>query len=136
MELSQIGFLVLRVVLGLTMLGHGTMKLFGWFGGYGIKGTGGWLESIGLKPGVLMAVLAGLCESASGLGLAAGFLTPLSAAVMILVMLVAIVTVDGKNGYWITAKGAEYNVLIIAVALAFALAGPGPVSVDALLFPR
>ena len=57
------GILIIRVIIGLLFIGHGAQKLFGWFGGYGLKGTGGWLESIGMKPGIAMALAAGLSES-------------------------------------------------------------------------
>ncbi len=134
MELSAIGLLMLRIILGLGLAAHGSQKLFGWFGGYGLKGTGGWFESMGAKPGIPLAFLAGAGEAASGLGIAAGFLTPVSAGVMILVMLVAIFSVHIKKGYWSTAGGYEYNLLIIAAALALALTGAGPLSVDAILF--
>ena len=119
------GLLVIRIIVGLTMFGHGTQKLFGWFGGYGLKGTGGWLESIGVKPGVFMAFLAGLSEAAGGILLGVGFLMPVAAALIIIPMLVAIFTVTGKNGYWITANGFEYNFVLIAVAVSLVLTGPG-----------
>jgi len=134
MNYAAVGLFVVRLVLGLTLVAHGSQKLFGWFGGYGLKGTGGWMESIGVKPGTLFAFLAGAGEFASGLGIAAGFLTPVSAAVMVLVMVVAIVTVHIKKGFWGTNGGYEYNLLIIAAALAISLNGPGSFSVDALLF--
>jgi putative oxidoreductase len=134
MALSTLGLFLIRIVLGLTLAAHGSQKLFGWFGGYGIKGTGGFFESIGIKPGALFATLAGLGETASGIGIATGFLTPLSAAVMVIVMLVAIFTVHIKKGFWNTNGGYEFPLLIIAAALALALAGPGPWSVDAFLF--
>ncbi len=119
------GLLVIRIIVGLTMVGHGTQKLFGWFGGYGLKGTGGWLESIGVRPGVLMAFLAGLSEAAGGILLGVGILMPVAAALIVIPMLVAIFTVTGKNGYWITANGFEYNFVLIAVAVTLVLPGPG-----------
>lgn len=119
------GLLIIRLVIGLTFAGHATQKLFGWFGGYGLKGTGGWLESIGLKPGYLMALLAGLAELAGGLLFASGIWFPVGAALIILTMLIAIVTVHGKNGYWVTQNGIEYNVALIAISLGLALMGPG-----------
>jgi putative oxidoreductase len=134
MDFASLGLLILRLILGLGLAAHGAQKLFGWFGGYGLKGTGGWLESIGIKPGLLFAALAGLGELAGGLGLALGFLTPLSAVAAILVMLVAIKTVHLPKGYWNSSGGYEFNLLIIAAALSFALVGPGAWSVDALLF--
>lgn len=127
-----LGLLIIRLVLGLTLAAHGTQKVFGWFGGYGPKGTGGFFESIGIKPGVLMAVLAGLAELAGGLLFAAGLWTPLGAALIILIMLVAIVKVHGKS-YWSTSNGYEYQLLIIVAALGVALIGAGDYSLDALL---
>ena len=133
MDIASIGLLVIRVVLGLTFAAHGAQKLFGWFGGHGIDGTGGFFESVGIKPGKPMAVLAGLGELGGGLFFALGLLTPLAALVITATMLVAIFTVTGKNGYWITANGYEYNVAIIAVAVGVALTGAGAYSVDAAL---
>lgn len=75
--MMSIGLLIIRLVIGLSFVGHGAQKLFGWFGGYGIKGTGQWMESIGIKPGATMAFLAGLAEFAGGLLFALGLLTPL-----------------------------------------------------------
>lgn len=119
------GLLIMRLIVGLTFAGHGTQKLFGWFGGYGLKGTGGWLESIGIKPGVLMALLAGLGEFIGGLLFAVGLWIPIAAVLLVLTMLVAIITVHGKNGYWVTQNGFEYNLVLITVALGVALIGPG-----------
>jgi putative oxidoreductase len=130
----DIGLLILRLVVGLSFMAHGAQKLFGWFGGYGPKGTGGWMESVGIKPGVAIAVLSGLMELVGGLLLAAGFLTVLGAALITLTMLGAIVKVHGRNGYWSTANGYEYNLLLIAVAVALALTGAGAYSLDAAIF--
>ncbi|MCL6459850.1 MAG: DoxX family protein, partial [Gorillibacterium sp.] len=102
------GLLVLRVVVGLLFMGHGAQKLFGWFGGYGPKGTGGWMESIGIKPGVPAAVAAGLIELVGGVLLAVGLFTPVAAVLVALTMLGAISKVHGKNGLWATANGYEY----------------------------
>jgi putative oxidoreductase len=121
----NLGLLLIRLVFGLTFAAHGTQKLFGWFGGYGLAGTGGWLESIGLKPGKLNAFIAGVTELVGGLLLAAGVGLPVAAFLITASMLVAIVKVHGKNGYWATAGGFEYNVAIIVVAIGLALVGPG-----------
>lgn len=128
-----LALLIIRLVLGFTMIAHGAQKLFGWFGGYGPKGTGGWMESLGIKPGVLMAVLAGLAEFGGGLLVAAGLFTPIGAALLILTMIVAIASVHAKNGFWSTAGGYEYNLLLIAVSVALILSGAGAYSLDALL---
>ena len=128
----NLGLLLIRLVVGLTFMGHGSQKLFGWFGGYGPKGTGGWMESIGIKPGVLMAVLAGLSEFIGGFLFAAGLLTPVGAALILITMGMAIVKVHGQNGYWATSNGYEYNLMLIAVAVGVALIGAGAYSFDAL----
>ncbi|WP_139996711.1 DoxX family protein [Paenibacillus paridis] len=128
-----LGLLIVRLVVGLLFVGHGAQKLFGWFGGYGPKGTGGWLESIGVKPGVAMAVVAGLMELVGGLLFAAGLLTPLAAVIIVLTMLVAIVKVHGPNGLWVTANGYEYNLVLVAIAIGIALIGAGDYSLDALI---
>lgn len=125
----DLGLLLIRLVIGLSIAGHGAQKLFGWFGGHGAKGTGGWFESIGIKPGVLMAVLAGLAEFVGGLLFALGLFTPLAAAFIIIVMLGAIVKVHLANGYWVDKGGIEYPFVIIAVAIAIALIGPGAYAV-------
>ena len=128
-----LGLLVVRLVVGLLFVGHGAQKLFGWFGGYGPKGTGGWLESIGVKPGVAMAIVAGLMELVGGLLFAAGLLTPLAAVLIVMTMLVAIVKVHGQNGLWATANGYEYNLVLAAIAIGIALTGAGQFSLDALI---
>lgn len=119
------GLLIIRLIVGLTFAGHGTQKMFGWFGGHGLKATGGWLESIGIKPGIFMAFLASFAEIISGLLFAAGLWLPVAAVIITLTMLVAIFTVHGKNGYWITQNGFEYNLILIAIAVGVALVGPG-----------
>ncbi|MGY5484104.1 DoxX family protein [Paenibacillus sp. ALE2] len=127
------GLLLIRLVVGLLFVGHGAQKLFGWFGGYGPKGTGGWMESIGIKPGVLMAVAAGLMELLGGALFAVGLLTPLAALLITMTMLGAIVKVHGQNGIWATANGYEYPLVLIAVVIGIALTGAGSYSIDAIL---
>ncbi len=133
MELIDLGLLVLRVVLGLSVAAHGAQKLFGWFGGYGIAGTGGWLESIGVKPGKLAAFLAGFGEFFGGLLLVAGLFTTFAGVAVALVLIVAIATAHKGKGFWNTNGGSELPVLIIASAIALALTGAGEFSVDALI---
>jgi putative oxidoreductase len=127
------GLLLIRLVVGLLLVGHGAQKLFGWFGGYGPKGTGGWMESIGIKPGVFMAVSAGLMELLGGALFALGLLTPLAALLITVTMLGAIFKVHGPNGIWATANGYEYPLVLIAVVIGIALTGAGSYSIDALL---
>lgn len=119
------GLLIIRLIVGISFMGHGAQKLFGWFGGYGLKGTGGWFDSIGMKPGVAMAFIAGLFELVGGLLFAAGVWTPVGAALIVLTMLGAIIKVHGKNGFWVTSNGYEYNLILIAIAVGVALIGPG-----------
>lgn len=128
-----LGLLIIRLVIGLTMAAHGTQKLFGWFGGYGPKGTGGFFESIGIKPGVAMAVVAGLGELAGGLLFAAGLWTEVGAALIIITMFMAIIKVHGKNGYWVTSNGFEYNLTLLVIALGVAFIGAGNYAIDALM---
>ncbi|GLI04361.1 oxidoreductase [Paenibacillus tyrfis] len=128
-----LGLLLVRLVVGLLFIGHGVQKLFGWFGGYGPKGTGGWMESVGIKPGVVMAVLAGLMELLGGVLFAVGLLTPLAAVLIAATMLGAIVKVHGPNGLWSTANGYEYQLVLLVVAIGVALTGAGAYSLDALL---
>ncbi|WP_068502829.1 DoxX family protein [Paenibacillus kribbensis] len=127
------GLLLVRLVVGLLLVGHGAQKLFGWFGGYGPKGTGGWMESIGIKPGVFMAVAAGLMELLGGALFAVGLLTPLAALLITATMLGAIVKVHGPNGIWATANGYEYPLVLIAIVIGIALTGAGSYSIDAIL---
>lgn len=127
------GLLLIRLVVGMLLVGHGAQKLFGWFGGYGPKGTGGWMESIGIKPGVFMAVSAGLMELLGGALFAVGLLTPLAALLITATMLGAIFKVHGPNGIWATANGYEYPLVLIAVVIGIALTGAGSYSIDALL---
>lgn len=125
--------LLLRASVGGFFVGHGTHKLFGWFGGRGLDETAQMFESLGLVPGRVHARAAGLAEAGGGAGLLLGFQTPVAAAGLIATMLTAINRVHFKNGPWVTGGGYEYNVVLIAVAATLAEIGPGPVSVDALL---
>lgn len=124
--LVNIGLLVIRVVVGLTFVGHGVQKLFGWFGGGGPAGTGQWLQSLGIKSAsTAWAVAAGLFEFVGGILFAAGEWTALGAALIAVVMVDAMLTVHVKNGFWISNNGFEYTFMIIAVVIAIALIGPG-----------
>lgn len=129
----HLGLLIARLVLGLAISAHGAQKLFGWFGGYGLNGTGGFLESIGFRPGRLFALAAGLAEFGGGVLTALGFLGPLGPALIILVMMVALLTVHLPHGFFAQSNGIELNVAYIAGALALASAGPGVYSLDYIL---
>jgi putative oxidoreductase len=126
----DLGLLILRLVVGLTLSAHGTQKLFGWFGGYGLAGTGGFFEQLGFRPGRLHAAVAGFAETAGGLLLAAGLFTPLAAAAVIGVMVVAVGSVHWPKGFFVSNGGFEYNLTLAAGALAVALTGPGAFSLD------
>lgn len=128
-----LGLLILRLVVGLTMTAHGAQKLFGWFGGYGLQGTGGFLEKLGFFPGRRNALFAGLAEFMGGLLFALGLATPLGAMLIISVMFVAVATVHVKNGYFNSSQGFEYNLTLAAVAVSVAIIGAGPFSLDAAL---
>ena len=126
----DIGILLLRVVIGLFFAGHGAQKLFGWFEGHGLEGTGGFFDKLGYRPGKVFAVIAGASELCGGVLLVLGLLTPLAAAAIIGVMLNAAVAVHAKNGPWITNGGWEYTAILATAAAAIAFAGPGAVSLD------
>ncbi|MFC7391415.1 DoxX family protein [Scopulibacillus cellulosilyticus] len=130
----NLGLLIIRLVIGLSFIGHGTQKLFGWFGGHGIKGTGGFFESIGIKPGLAMAIMAGLSELVGGALFTLGFLTPLASLLIAVTMVAAIIKVHGKNGFWVTENGFEFNLILIVVAIGVALIGAGDYSLDGLIF--
>jgi len=130
--LLSAGILFARVFLGLLMAAHGSQKLFGWFGGYGLAGTGGFFESLGFRPGRVFAALAGATEVASGLLIATGFLGPVGPALMLSVMIVAAVTVHLRHGVFASSNGVEVPLLYGVGAVALALTGPGGYSLDAL----
>ncbi|MFG2990460.1 DoxX family protein [Streptomyces sp. NPDC048257] len=125
------GLLLLRLVLGLTMAAHGAQKLFGWFGGGGISGTGQFFTASGYPAGEAMAVLAGLTETLGGLGLVLGLLTPLAGAAVVGTLINAI-AVHGAGAFF-APKGIEYELLLTAGAAALALTGPGHYAVDRFL---
>ncbi len=125
--------LVLRVPVGIILAAHGAQKLFGWFGGYGLEGTSQWLASIGLGPGLLMALLAGSAEFFGGLALALGLLTRPAAVVTAFTMLVAIFSVHVEHGLFISNNGYEYALALLAATVALAIQGGGRFSVDGIL---
>lgn len=129
----DIGLLVLRMVLGLTLAAHGAQKLFGWFGGPGLEGLAGWLGSIGFRAPRFNAALAALSETGGGLLLALGLLTPVAAAAYFAVMAVAGISVHRKAGFFAQQGGYEYTLVLGLAALSLAFTGPGALSLDALL---
>jgi putative oxidoreductase len=129
----DIGLLLARVVVGLVMAAHGSQKLFGWFGGYGLAGTGGFFESLGFRPGRFFAAAAGFTEVAGGVLLALGLLGPLGPAMIVSVMIVAIATVHWQHGLFAQNNGYELPLINAVAAAAIALIGNGAYSLDAAL---
>lgn len=127
------GVLLLRIVIGLFFAAHGAQKLFGWFDGHGLEGTGGFFDKLGYRPGKVFAVVAGSSELFGGALLVLGLLTPWAAAAIIGVMLNAAVSVHAKNGPWITNGGWEYTAILATSAAAIAFIGPGAASLDYVL---
>ncbi len=125
--------LALRLPLGTIFAAHGAQKLFGWFGGYGLAGTGQWMESIGLGPGVLMAALSGSAEFFGGLALIIGLLVRPAALVLAVTMLVAIFTVHFSNGLFMSNNGYEFGLALLAGSVSLLISGAGRVSVDRLI---
>jgi len=127
------GLLAARVVFGLLMAAHGTQKLFGWFGGYGLAGTGKFFEQLGFRPGRFFAATAATTETVSGLLVALGLLGPVGPALMLSVMIVALVSVHMRNGVFAAANGVEVPLLYAIGAVALGLTGHGLFSLDAAL---
>jgi len=129
LQTLSVGLLIVRVVVGLIMAGHGAQKLFGWFGGYGVRKTGEFFAQLGFQPGTAFAAAASLGEIVSGLLLALGFLGPIGPALMIAVMIVAAITVHWRQGLF-APKGVELPLLYGAAAFGLALTGFGQYSID------
>ncbi|NGO73322.1 DoxX family protein [Streptomyces boncukensis] len=127
----DIALLLLRLAVGLSLAGHGVQKLFGWFDGSGLDGTGQFFTSIGYPAGRTMAVVAGLSEALGGLGLALGLLTPLAGAAVVGTMINVVVVTRGDG--FMAPEGVEYAVVLAVAAAAVCLAGPGRYAVDRLL---
>jgi putative oxidoreductase len=125
--------LPVRIGAGVIFTAHGAQKLFGWFGGYGLEGTAGWMESIGLAPGTLMAALAGGAEFFGGLLLIAGLFVRPTAVVLAITMIVAIVTVHLQNGLFMSNNGYEFGLALLAISVGLAMRGAGSVSIDNLI---
>lgn len=129
---SNAGFaaLVLRIPVGIIFIAHGAQKLFGSFGGYGLEGTGQWMESIGLAPGFLMALLAGSAEFFGGLFLLLGLLTRPAAIALAGTMIVAIFSVHFENGLFMSNNGYEFGLALLAASVSLAFAGSGKLAFD------
>jgi len=125
--------LALRIPVGIIFVAHGAQKLFGWFGGYGLEGTGQWMASVGLNPGYIMALLAGGAEFFGGLLLLTGLLVRPAAAILAFTMVVAIETAHIDSGLFLSNGGYEYALALLAVSVALAISGAGRASVDVLI---
>lgn len=127
---AGLGALALRVPVGIILAAHGAQKLFGWFGGYGLEGTGQWMASIGLEPGYLMALLAGSAEFFGGLALVFGLLTRPAATISAFTMVVAIFSTHIDNGLFMSNNGYEFALALLAATVALAIQGGGAYAVD------
>jgi putative oxidoreductase len=129
-DAMSIGLLLIRLTVGGLFIGHGCQKLFGWFGGGGLDGTGEMFTKAGLRPGWLTAAIAGTAETVGGSLLLLGALVPLAAAAIATVMAGAIITVHLRNGVWNTNGGFEFPLVMAAVVIGLAFSGPGRFSID------
>ncbi len=128
--------LALRIPIGIVFMAHGAQKLFGWFGGYGLEGTGQWMASIGLGPGMLMAFLAGSGEFFGGLAILLGILTRPAAAVLSVTMLVAIFAVHFEHGLFMSNGGYEFALALLAASVSLMMSGSGKLSIDQIISQR
>lgn len=122
--------LPLRLIAGILFTAHGAQKLFAWFGGYGLEGTGQWMESIGLTPGYVMALMAGSAEFFGGLLLIIGFITRPTSFILAITMVVAILTVHIDNGIFMSNNGYEFGLSLLAITIALFIQGGGKYSID------
>lgn len=130
------GALALRIPVGIIFAAHGAQKLFGWFGGYGLEGTGQWMDSIGLSPGYLMALLAGGTEFFGGLALIIGLLVRPASAALAFAMVIAIFSVHIQNGLFMSNNGYEFGLALLAASVSLMFSGAGRASVDRLVAAR
>lgn len=130
---AGLGALALRVPVGIIFMAHGAQKLFGWFGGNGLEGTGQWMASIGLAPGYLMALMAGSAEFVGGLALVIGLLVRPAALALAGSMVVAIFAVHIDNGLFMAKNGYEFALSLLAASVSLLISGAGSASVDKLI---
>ncbi|ALQ09175.1 MULTISPECIES: DoxX family protein [Pseudoalteromonas] len=133
---AGVAALILRVPVGLILAAHGAQKLFAWFGGYGLEGTGQWMASIGLEPGYWLAMMAGSAEFFGGIALAIGLLTRPAAVVSGFTMLIAIFSVHISNGLFMANNGYEYALTLLVVTVVLAIQGAGSFSLDNVLVKK
>ena len=129
-ELTSAGLLILRIALGGLFFVHGAQKLFGWFGGHGLAGHVGFMESLGIRPARLLGLVSALGEFFGGSGVLCGFLTPIAAAGLIGSMAVAIIKVHWPKGFFNHDGGIEFPLILAVAAFVIGLIGPGRFSLD------
>ena len=127
------GIAILRILVGIIFMAHGSQKLFGMFGGYGLEGTGQYMASLGLNPGYLMALLSGSAEFFGGLALFLGLLVRPAAVVLIVMLVVAILSVHIHNGLFMANNGYEFGLALLGAAIAVLFEGAGRVSLDRVI---
>jgi len=128
--------LPLRLIAGVIFSAHGGQKLFAWFGGYGLEGTGQWMESIGLAPGYFMALIAGSAEFFGGLLLIVGFLTRPTGFVLAITMVIAIFSFHIDNGMFMATDGYEFALALFAISVSLMFSGAGKLSIDSAVAQR
>ena len=135
---SNAGFaaLALRIPMGIIFMAHGAQKLFAWFGGYGLEGTGQWMDSIGLAPGYLLALIAGSAEFFGGIALLIGLFVRPAAFTLAFTMLVAIFSVHFVNGLFMSNNGYEFALTLLAASISLLMSGAGKLSIDEILAKR
>ena len=127
---QSLSTLPLRLIAGILFTAHGGQKLFAWFGGYGLEGTGQWMESIGLAPGYLMALMAGSVEFFGGFLLLVGLFTRPTSFILAITMIVAIFTAHIDNGLFMAANGYEFALTLLAISISLMFSGSGKLSLD------
>ena len=130
---TNFGQLALRLPVGIIFVAHGAQKLFGWFGGHDLEGTGQWMASIGLEPGYTMALLAGSAEFFGGLALILGLLVRPASIVLAFTMIMAIFAVHISNGLFMSNNGYEFALTLLAATVALAISGAGRASLDRMV---
>ncbi|PAJ75123.1 oxidoreductase [Pseudoalteromonas sp. NBT06-2] len=130
---SGLDTVALRFGAGAIFFAHGAQKLFGWFEGYGLEGTGGWMESIGITPEILMATMVSSAEFFGGLFLMLGLLVRPTSIILAITMLVAIFSVHINNGLFMSNNGYEFALSLLIISISLAFRGAGSLSVDKLV---
>ena len=130
---SSLVLLIIRVIVGLLMIGHGSQKMFGWFGGSGLAKTQSFLQTVGFKPAAFWTLVGTLGELGGGVLFLLGLLTPLGAAAIFASMLMAVLKFHWKAGLWAQNGGYEYPLVLAIIALAVGMVGGGNYSLDALI---